>query len=1214
MRFLMIPCYLGLLFLSQTLSAKSSITPPEISLNNLVHVSCFGLKDGAISVSVSNGAPPYSFVWSNGEATPDIKDLAAGVYTCTVTDQNGAQAILADITVKEPPVLQAFVDSIHNIDCIYNVGYLRIKASGGVLPYSYLWNNGSTGASNNQLPEGTYTVTVTDGNGCSAATNGTIIKDTNAPLANAGPDVNIFCSNSMTTLSGSGSSGPNYQYLWTTSNGGMIQSGGTTLSPVISRTGTYTLKVTNLINGCNTTDAAVVTSTYIAPNTTATGGIITCAQPTVTLHSSYTTSNTIFNGWGGPGGYFSTQHNPTVSATGSYYFSVLDTITTCSSQATTVVTSDLLKPTALATGGGTLTCIVTSLTLQGSGTPLNISFAWSGPGGYSSAQQNPVVTGAGVYTLTVTNPGNGCTASASQSVLNNTTAPTSTVTVSNVITCLAPAAMINCNTSPAGCTFNWSGPGNYSSTQQSPTVLNPGVYTAIIRNPANGCTSTASATVLANNAGPVVTTTGGALSCAVTSTMISASSNVSNASYTWTGPNFFSNVRNPTVTLTGTYTVTATNPGNGCSTSATAFVSLNSTQPNVSATGALVNCNTPNPKIIASSTTQGATFLWNGPNNFSSNIPNPNVTAGGTYTVTATNPANGCTRSTSIYVTEDLTPPFVYAGDDRSLNCYFTSIVTNPIGIPTGPNYSYLWTTSDGNIVSGATTINARLDLAGTYTFKVKNASNGCSAIDSMVLRQSPPVTATITQQSPISCNGGSNAVLKITPGGGNENYTYTWSTGAQTTTISNVGAGTYTVAVIDGEGCSATGSFNVAQPPVVQAVVNTTPQTMQGANNGSATVIPSGGTPGYTVKWNNNSTLLNIANLAPGNYTVTVTDSKGCTFAKTGTVNAVNCTITGSIAPTNLNCAGVNNGAATLSVSGAANPTTYLWSNGATTSTISNLPSGNYSVTATDAQGCPLVLSTQISSPQPLSLAVSNQTDVACNNAQTGSATLSVSGGTAPFTYKWSNNQNSATASNLGLGAFTCTVTDSKSCTLSKSVTIVATDHNAPQLSLKNASVSLNANGTATVTPAMFDQGSTDLECSIVSWTVNPTTFDCSQIGTRTVTITATDLNGNTATGTATVQVSDDIAPTLVCPTNKSATGCAPVVTFNAPQIQDNCSATGTPVLSTGLPSGSSFPVGVTNQMFTYTDAGGNSATCTFTVTVTPSISLTATGNATTC
>jgi hypothetical protein len=1214
MRFLMIPCYLGLLFLSQTLSAKSNLTPPEITLSNLVHVSCFGLNDGAISVSVSNGKPPYSFNWSNGETTQDIANLAAGTYSCTVTDLEGMQGFLTGIIVTEPAVLTAFVDSVHNVDCTYNTGFIGVKATGGTLPFTYAWSNGWTEATNGLLPVDDYTITVTDAHGCTSVTNGSVIKDTAPPMANAGPDVNILCSNSMTTLSGSGSTGPDYQYLWTASNGGMIQSGGTTLNPTVSRIGTYTLKVTSLLNGCTTTDAAIVTSTYVAPSATATGGIITCAQPTVTLNASFTTLNTKFNGWGGPGGYFSALQSPTISATGAYYFSVTDTITTCSTQATTVVTSDLLKPTAMATGGGTLTCIVTSLTLQGSGTPLNISFAWSGPGGYSSAQQNPVVTSSGVYTLTVTNPSNGCTATASQSVLSNTTAPSSTVTVSNVITCLAPAAIINCNTNPAGCTFNWSGPGNYTSTLQNPTVLNPGVYTAIIRNPANGCSSTASATVLANNTGPVVTTTGGALSCAITSTMISASSNVTNATYTWIGPNFFSNVRNPTVTLTGTYTVTVTNPSNGCSTSATAFVSLNATQPNVSATGTLVNCNTPSPKIIASSTTPGATFVWSGPNGFSSTIPNPTVTAGGTYTVTATNPTNGCTRSTSVFVTEDLTPPFVYAGDDRSLNCYFTSIVTNPIGIPTGPNYSYLWTTFDGNIVSGATTINARLDLAGTYTFTVKNSANGCSARDSMVLRQSPPVTAKITLQSPISCNGGSNAVLKVTPGGGNENYTYSWSTGATTATISNVGAGTYTVAVMDGEGCSVTGSINVTQPAVVQAVVNTTPQTMQGANNGSATVIPSGGTPGYTVKWNNNSTLLIISNLAPGNYTVTVTDSKGCTFAKTGTVNAVNCTITGSITPTNLNCAGVNSGAATLTVSGAANPTTFLWSTGATTSSISNLPIGNYSVTATDAQGCPLVLSTQISSPQPLNLAVSNQTDVACNNMQTGAATLSVSGGTAPFTYKWTNNQTSATATNLGLGTFTCTVTDSKGCTLSKSITIVATDHNAPQLSLKNASVTLNSNGTATVTPAMFDQGSTDLECSIVSWTVNPTTFDCAQIGTRTVTITATDLNGNTATGTATVQVSDNIAPTLVCPDNKSATGCAPVVTFDVPQIQDNCSATGTPVITTGLPSGSSFPVGVTNQMFTYTDAGGNSTTCTFTVTVTPSLSLTASGTPTTC
>jgi hypothetical protein len=178
--------------------------------------------------------------------------------------------------------------------------------------------------------------------------------------------------------------------------------------------------------------------------------------------------------------------------------------------------------------------------------------------------------------------------------------------------------------------------------------------------------------------------------------------------------------------------------------------------------------------------------------------------------------------------------------------------------------------------------------------------------------------------------------------------------------------------------------------------------------------------------------------------------------------------------------------------------------------------------------------------------------------------------------------------------------VTDANNCSTSLSVQIAATDHTPPQVILKNAVATLNAAGTATLTPAMFDNGSFDAECGIANLSVNPTTFDCEQIGTHTVVFTATDNNGNTATGTATVTITDNIAPTLICPQNQTAPACASTVTYSPPQISDNCLLNNSPVLTSGLPSGSTFPTGITQQVFSYTDEGGNNGTCSFGITVT--------------
>ncbi|MBK9014111.1 MAG: T9SS type A sorting domain-containing protein [Saprospiraceae bacterium] len=200
-----------------------------------------------------------------------------------------------------------------------------------------------------------------------------------------------------------------------------------------------------------------------------------------------------------------------------------------------------------------------------------------------------------------------------------------------------------------------------------------------------------------------------------------------------------------------------------------------------------------------------------------------------------------------------------------------------------------------------------------------------------------------------VSCFGGNNGSATATAGNGTAPYTYAWSNGGTTQTISNLTAGTYTVTVTASGNCTGTATRIVTAPAVLSGSTTVT-NTSNGQNNGTINLTVSGGTPAYTFLWSNGATTEDIANLAPATYTVTVTDSKGCTATKSATVSTSSAPpITLSFSVTNAS-SGQNNGAIDMTVSGGTAPFTYLWSNGATTQDLVNIAAGTYNVTVTDA------------------------------------------------------------------------------------------------------------------------------------------------------------------------------------------------------------------------------------------------------------------------
>ncbi|OYU64531.1 MAG: hypothetical protein CFE22_18270, partial [Cytophagaceae bacterium BCCC1] len=245
----------------------------------------------------------------------------------------------------------------------------------------------------------------------------------------------------------------------------------------------------------------------------------------------------------------------------------------------------------------------------------------------------------------------------------------------------------------------------------------------------------------------------------------------------------------------------------------------------------------------------------------------------------------------------------------------------------------------------------------------------------------------------------------------------------------------TYSVVVTDANSCTVTASVTIVQPPLLTATTTKVDVRCFGGNDGSATVAAVGGTSPYTYKWSNNQTTATATGLIAGTYSVVVTDANSCTVTASVTIVQPPL-LTATTTKVDVRCFGGNDGSATVAAVGGTSPYTYKWSNNQTTTTATGLIAGTYSVVVTDANSCTVTASVTIVQP-PLLTATTTKVDVRCFGGNDGSATVAAVGGTSPYTYKWSNNQTTATATGLIAGTYSVVVTDANSCSATASVTI---------------------------------------------------------------------------------------------------------------------------------------------------------------------------------
>lgn len=1041
--------------------------------------------EGNATANASGGVPPYSYQWSNGSNTPTVTDLPEGSYSVTVTDALGCTAVeTIDVDIIDDFVLDI---AIQNVLCFgESTGSILAEGWGGTPPYTYQWSNGVTGTPLlENIPAGSYSVTVTEQNGC------VLVEDfiiTEPPLLNASASGSgAVCPGAADGMASANASGGTLPYSYEWSNGQTTQTIGG-LNP-----GTYTVTVTDA-NGCQ--DVASVTLTQ-APGAAVvvTGTEVVCGTGNLGSASATPTAGTPPFSFSWSNGSASSIINNLPA--GTYTVTVTDA-NGCT--ATDGITINVVDDITLSADVKSIRCFGESngeITVTPSGGDAPYTYQWS------NGPTTPMITGlgAGTYTVTVTDA-NGCTASQTYIVMEppllNVNAVGTDVLCPGETTGTANAVAFG-GTAPY--TYEWS----TGATTQVLNGLGAGTYT-VTATDASNCTAVGTVTIDQAQA-PIVTISATEVVCGEGSTG-DATANVVGGTppYTYLWSN---GATTPTVSNLpeGTYTVTVTD-ANGCTGVAQEDVDVIDDF-EVMLTPSNLICNNDNSGRVLATPSGGTppyTYQW-------SNGATSNEILGlpaGTYSLTVTD-ANGCTATGSITLTQP--PALIVNLNDNDITCNGDNdgSITSSVSGGTPP-YAYNWN-------NGATIPNLSGLAPGTYILTVTDA-NGCTNTASATITQPDAINVNVSGQD-LLCNGDNSGTATATASGGTPPYSYAWNTGAATSMISNLPAGTYTVTVTDANGCDNTASVTISQPSAVTVTLDDMDIFCDGVNDGSITATPGGGTPPYTFEWNTGATTATISNLPAGTYTVTVTDVNECQAVASATIEEFPGLMLAPVA-SSPDCFGEITGTASVNVSGGTAPFSYEWSNSETTQTITGLPAGTYTVTVTDAVGCTGVETVGVTQPEQLIAQVTstNTTDVECNGDNTGSATITVNGGTAPFSYLWSDGQTTQTATGLAAGNYSATVTDANGCTDVVNVTI-------------DEPTAINLSTTATVANTCENATDGAITSNVSGgtppysyvWNNGATTPNLGNLAAGTYVLTVTDANGCTAVSSATVGEFD--APT---------------------------------------------------------------------------------------
>jgi gliding motility-associated-like protein len=1092
--------------------------PPVLNVSiSATLLNCFGDCSSVITSTVSGGVLAYTYAWSGSNPIPcgsptctTQSSMCAGTYTLQITDANGCTNS-ANVTIAQPPALTiTIVPTQPTCGGACDGSMLETQAGGSGSYATNVWSPSVAppNATNSTLnptnlcglaaPGQTYTVTTTDSKGCIGTATATLINPSSMTVTVA--TGSITCnglSNGTATASVAGGVSP-YTFNW--DGGGFTNSIDTSALAV----GPHTLIVKD-VNGCV---SATIPFSIVAP-AVITACVInqlnTCGPCTGSISASCSSGGT------GPYSYTWTPadgNGNTVNATnlcvGPHTVTVGDA-NGCPTASTTFTITHIVSVN-LAASSQSVSCnggCDGLATATASGGTANYNMFWT------SSPTNATVTTCpstpnvcatpntlcpGTYVIHVTDFV-GCT-NIDSVVIGNPPTMTVTATQTNIKcfgTCNGSATVTVGGGTP-GYSINWSDIGIAPSPRSGLCAMPPATPLTYTVTDSRGCPVVQTLTITSNPQFTVTPTITSPTVCGgLGSIAVNATGGTAGYTFTWTPPlpgTSTVTTATPNSTLSGItaniYTVTITD-FNGCDTVAQIALSDPGTQ-TVTITTQSVSCYGVKDGSTTINTVGAApiTITWPiGPIVGSNTLTVPNDSAG--IYIVKTVDANGCI----VFVNDTIKgPPQIF--DHASItqpNCSTLGCITLAPTGGIGPPYTFVW---DG--VPGTNTICGLLP-GSTHTCVVSDGTP-CSQAFTYTMSNVNTPTITLTQTMPL-CNAGVGSAT-VVPSGGTPTYTWTWTnsvgvfaSGSGATTENNLAAGNYTVSVLDAGGCTVQQTFTITQPPViVPNLISTNNLCNTGQGNpcsGTATVTPTGGTPGttgYTFSWSpaaggtasSTSSNSTFSNICPNIYVVTVKDSNNCQVTQTFTVTDP-LPLTATITATNPNCNGQCTGTATVTPSGGTGtPATYTVSWGGIV--CPNCPitppllcgGQQYTVTPIDSNGCSINLFYTPVDPSPFILATTS-VKPKCPNDKNGSATTNTSGGTAPYTYTWTvaggtqiDASPTSTYTNIGAGTYTVNITDTKGCRDSATINVV--DPSASGLTYSTISPSCGVNdGSITIT-----------------------------------------------------------------------------------------------------------------------------------------------------
>ncbi|MEZ4982043.1 MAG: HYR domain-containing protein [Saprospiraceae bacterium] len=982
------------------------------------------------------------------------------------------------------------------------------------------------------LVAGANFVTVSDLNNCQQVQTITVTSNTTPPTVTAGPSRTINCNNSMVTLNASGSSsGPAFSYNWTTNNGNIV-SGGTTLTPTVDAPGLYTLEVTNNSNGCTASAATTVAEDTNPPLADAGDDLeIGCGQSSIMLDGTGSDSGPDINyNWTSSNGNILSGGNtatPTVDMPGTYTLEVTNTANGCS--ATSSVDVTLNNSAVMANAGPDLviTCNNSIVTLDGSSSSSgpDIEYSWMTNDGNIVSGTNLVsidINAGGTYVLTVIDNLNNCEDQDTVLVTENTVIPMVDAGMNDTLYCLQDTAILMGTTTPGiNAEFSWStSNGNIKSGQNEAIAVvdASGTYILVVTDLGNGCAASDTVEILEFNAPEITLDSIREILCNGDSDgylSISISGGLAPFNILWSNGDTTTETSNLSA---GTYTVEITD-ALGCADTMDFIInepsafSLNTTATGETSAGA----NDGTAMVAISGGTLPYSVNWsNGDTTLSINNLTP-----GSYFVSVTD-GNNCMAADTIIV--------------NSFDCNLTAaITTNNLACFGDTNGAANITISNGlapfiiEWSNGDTGFMSENLGQGTYNVSVTDANN-CFLSETFEITQPAALEINLIAQSNVTCNGGDDGSIMIQINGGTPNYQLNWSNGSpDSNRIENLEAGTYSVEVTDENGCIQNAMFIITQPGPISANFTITNESGPGANDGSVSTNPSGGTSPYQYNWSTGDTTSALSNLSPGIYILSITDFNNCLKVDSVSIQSFSCAdFMVSVSASNLyNCPGSNEGQIEIiDISGGTMPYAINWSTGADTTFINNLGPGTYTLEVTDDVGCNYIESFTVVEEDtvPPNMVTRDLTVYLDGNGMASFLTAEIDGGTTDncgvdsFLVNFTN----FTCDDLGDNLVYAAVFDVNGLCDSDSATITVLDTISPVITCPQSIVTMDCRALDYGMPVATDNcgnGNIDITLSdgLPSGSVFPE-------GITTMVFDAVDASGNSSFCFFTVEVINDI------------------------------------------------------------------------------------------